>query len=113
MVYEYGMGTQIRSHQVPGDDFTVSERLRQTRDEEVTAIAEEAYRGANRLLSDHRDLLDEIAERLLENETIEREEIQQIMARRRDPEERPPTVVEVPGDAAEALASDPPPDEPV
>lgn len=29
MVYEYGMGTQIRSHQVPSDDFNVSERMRQ------------------------------------------------------------------------------------
>ena len=38
MVYEYGMGTSIRSHQVPADDFTVSEALRRTRDEEVQAI---------------------------------------------------------------------------
>ena len=76
MVYEYGMGTTIRSHQVPSDDFTVSESLRQTRDEEVQEIAEEAYRGAHRLLTDHRDLLDEIAERLLANEVIERDEIQ-------------------------------------
>jgi cell division protease FtsH len=112
MVYEYGMGTQIRSHQVPGDDYTVSERLRQTRDEEVTAIAEEAYRGANQLLSDHRDLLDEIAERLLENESIERDEIQRIMARRRDPDEQPTTIVEVPGAPAEAMAAEPPQDEP-
>ena len=66
MVYEYGMGTVIRSHQVPSDDYTVSESLRQTRDEEVQEIAEEAYRGAHRLLTDHRDLLDEIAERLLD-----------------------------------------------
>ena len=65
MVHEYGMGTSIRAHQVPGDDHTVSEALRQTRDEEVQAIAEEAYRGATELLIDHRDLLDEIAERLL------------------------------------------------
>jgi cell division protease FtsH len=107
MVYEYGMGTQIRSHQVPAEDYTVSERLRQTRDEEVTAISEEAYRGAHQLLSDHRDLLDEIAERLLSNETIEREEIQRIMARRREPAERP-TTVEVASDRAEALASEPP-----
>jgi cell division protease FtsH len=107
MVYEYGMGTQIRSHQVPADDYTVSERLRQTRDEEVTAISEEAYRGAHQLLSDHRDLLDEIAERLLSNETIEREEIQRIMARPREPAERP-TTVEVASDRAEALASEPP-----
>jgi cell division protease FtsH len=112
MVYEYGMGTQIRSHQVPADDYTVSERLRQTRDEEVTAISEEAYRGAHQLLSDNRDLLDEIAERLLSNESIEREEIQRIMARRRDPAERPTTVVDVASEPAEALAAEPPPDDP-
>ncbi len=84
MVHEYGMGTTIRSHQVPGDDFMLSEALRQTRDEEIQAIAEEAYRGANELLCDHRDLLDEIAERLLVNEVIEREEIQAIMSAKRD-----------------------------
>ena len=83
MVFEYGMGTSIRSHQVPANDHTVSEALRRTRDEEVTAISEESYRGASRLLIDHRDLLDEIAERLLENEVIEHAEIREIMARER------------------------------
>ncbi len=83
MVYDYAMGTHIRSHQVPGDDYTVSEALRQIRDEEVQAIAEEAYRGAHQLLSDHRDLLDLVAERLLENEVIEREEIKAIMTAHR------------------------------
>src|SRR5918994_2312367 len=82
MVHEYGMGTTIRAHQVPGDDFTVSEALRQIRDEEVQALAEEAYRGAHRLLTDHRDLLDEIASRLLVNEVIERNEIKSIMCQR-------------------------------
>ena len=76
MVYEYAMGTTIRSHHLPADDFTLSEALRRTRDEEVGAIAEEAYRGAHQLLVDHRDLLDQIAERLLTNEVIEHEEIQ-------------------------------------
>ena len=84
MVYEYAMGTHIRSHQVPADDFGVSESLRQTRDEEVHAISEESYRGAYQLLLDHRDLLDEIAERLLANEVIEREEIQGIMRAHRE-----------------------------
>jgi cell division protease FtsH len=111
MVYEYGMGTQIRSHQVPRDDDTVSERLRQTRDEEVTAIAEEAYRGAHQLLSDHRDLLDEIAERLLLNEAIERDEIKSIMSHRRDPAEQETTVIDVASDRAGALASEPPDDD--
>jgi cell division protease FtsH len=114
MVYEYGMGTSIRSHQVPADDYTVSDALRQTRDEEVTEISEESYRGAYRLLVDHRDLLDEIAERLLSNEVIERDEIRAIMDRERvkpgtdgapsEPErDRPPA-----GDRAAALVSKPP-----
>jgi cell division protease FtsH len=86
MVYEYGMGTTIRAHQVPGDDITVSEALRQIRDEEVQALAEEAYRGAHRLLTDQRDLLDEIASRLLVNEVMEHDEMQRIMSGRRDRE---------------------------
>jgi len=116
MVYEYGMGTSIRSHQVPADDYNVSEALRRTRDEEVQAISEEAYRGAYQLLADHRDLLDEIAERLLSNEVIERDEIRSIMTHESvkspsppepgDPEREPD---EVPaGDAAEALVTKPP-----
>ena len=80
MVYEYGMGTSIRSHQVPANDWNVSEMMRQRRDEEVSEIAEEAYRGAHRLLTDHRELLDEIARRLLRNEVIEQSEIATIMA---------------------------------
>jgi len=122
MVYEYAMGTQIRSHQLPADDFSSSEATRRTRDEEVSAIAEEAYRGAHRLLIDHRDLLDEIAERLLENEVIEREEIQKLMGRERYPrpgsyerDEPDEAEAEEPEDLpagrhAEAMASKPPPD---
>jgi cell division protease FtsH len=114
MVYEYGMGTSIRSHQVPADDHNVSDALRQTRDEEVAEISEEAYRGAYRLLVDHRDLLDMIAERLLANEVIEHDEIRAIMDGDRlqaqpgpddatfEPERGPA------GDRAPALASEPP-----
>ena len=114
MVHEYGMGTQIRSHQVAADDYTVSDALRQTRDEEVTEISEEAYRGAYRLLVDHRDLLDEIAERLLAHEVIEHEEIRAIMARGRVAPEvdaergEPARDRSRAGDRAAALASKPP-----
>ncbi len=98
MVYEYGMGSRIRSHQVPPDDLNVSEAMRAVRDEEVEAIAEEAYRGSHRLLTDHRDLLDEIAERLLAVETIEHAEIKALMAGHREraaePEERPERVTQ-------------------
>jgi cell division protease FtsH len=92
MIYDYGMGTTIRAHQVPGDDLAVSEALRQIRDEEVQALAEEAYRGALRLLTDQRDLLDEIASRLLVNESIERDEIKRIMSRHREVDETPERV---------------------
>jgi cell division protease FtsH len=113
MVYEYAMGTSIRSHQVPADDYTVSEALRRTRDEEVLAISEEAYRGAYRLLADHRDLLDEIAERLLATEVIEHDEIREIMGRDRSAATPPRELeehreaTEPSGDRAEALASEP------
>ena len=90
MVYEYGMGTTIRSHQVPANDWDVSEMMRQRRDEEVTEIAEEAYRGALQLIADHRDLLDEIANKLLDNEVIEHDEIVAIMAGHRDSALAPP-----------------------
>jgi len=106
MVYEYGMGTAIRSHQVPADDYNVSEALRRTRDEEVQAVAEEAYRGAYRLLTDHRDLLDEVATRLLANEVIEREEIEQLMGPGGETVAEEPEAAAAP--AAEALATEPP-----
>jgi ATP-dependent Zn protease len=119
MVYEYGMGTSIRSHQVPADDYNVSEALRRTRDEEVQAIAEEAYRGAYRLLIDHRDLLDEIAERLLANEVIERDEIRSIMdgeraagrVSRELEKLAGPDADAVAGDRASAYATKPPSDQ--
>ncbi len=109
MVFDYGMGSRIRSHQVPADDLNVSEAMRAVRDEEVEAIAEEAYRGAHRLLTDHRDLLDGIAERLLADETIERDEIRAIMAGHRpDDSDRRDVAAPAPAPApAETLASKP------
>ncbi len=113
MVHEYGMGTTIRAHQAPADDFSVSEALKQTRDEEVQAVAEEAYRGALALLTDHRDLLDVIAERLLANEVIEHREIREIMTAPRNPAKRSSQVLAAPpGRPAEVLASEPPPPDP-
>jgi cell division protease FtsH len=110
MVHEYGMGTSIRSHQVPADDLATSESLRQTRDEEVTELAEQAYRCAQELLTANRDLLDTIAEKLLTDEAIERDAILQIMGKEEE------TVLDVqvpqPGLPAEALVSEPPPTDP-
>jgi ATP-dependent Zn protease len=110
MVHEYGMGTSIRSHQVPSNDLTASESLRQTRDEEVTAISEEAYRTAQELLTANRDLLDAIAETLLVDESIERETILKIMGV--EDEEAEPDPLPRAANPAEALVSEPPPVDP-
>jgi cell division protease FtsH len=67
--------------------------MRQRRDEEVSEIAEEAYRGATALITEHRDLLDEIANKLLDDEVIERTEIVSIMAGRRPGDVVPEAVV--------------------
>jgi cell division protease FtsH len=117
MVYEYGMGTTIRSHQVPANDWNISEMMRQRRDEEVTEIAEEAYRGAQALILEHRDLLDEIAHALLDREVIEHEEIVQIMAGRGDSALAPPPLTPEPAvrpasRPAMAMPSTPPDEEP-
>jgi ATP-dependent Zn protease len=82
--------------------------LCQTGDGEVQAIADEAYRGAYQLITDHRDLLDEIAERLLTNEQIERDEIREIMSAKRDVGERPTEVADAQGSPAQAFAVKPP-----
>jgi len=102
MVYEYGMGTTIRSHQVPANDFNVSEMMRQRRDEEVSEVAEEAYRGAISLVNDHRDLLDEIAYKLLDDEVIDHREIGKIMKGHRDSALAPEPRFEQPDRAAAA-----------
>jgi cell division protease FtsH len=87
--------------------------MRQRRDEEVTEISEEAYRGALQLISDHRDLLDEIAHKLLDNEVIEHDEIIAIMAGHRDSALSPPPRFDPDREAqASVTASTPAEDEP-
>ena len=79
----------------------------------MQAVTDEAYRGAEELLVDHRDLLDEIANRLLQNEVIERDEIREILTSNRDIAPPPVELGEPrPGTPAEALVSRPPPEPP-
>ena len=79
MVHEYAMGTSITSRQVSAEGGAVSDRTRQLRDEEQQHLTDEAMRGAARLITEHRDKLDELASALLRNEVLEREDIDRIM----------------------------------
>jgi cell division protease FtsH len=77
MVHEYAMGTAVTSLRVSADG--VSESTRRVHDEEVRELADEAFRGALAIISSHRPQLDELATTLLENEVLERPDIDRIM----------------------------------
>jgi cell division protease FtsH len=58
-----------------------SEETAATIDEEVSQLVEEAYRRATTVLADNRSVLDELAEMLVERETVDAEELQELLVR--------------------------------
>jgi cell division protease FtsH len=79
MIHEYAMGTSITSRKVSAQGGAVSDRTRQLRDEEQQHLADEAMRSAVRIITEHREKLDNLAGALLRNEVLERREIDRIM----------------------------------
>jgi cell division protease FtsH len=79
MIHEYAMGTSITSRKVSAEGGAVSDRTRQMRDEEQQHLADEAMRGAVRIITEHRDKLDKLATALLRDEVLERGDIDRIM----------------------------------
>jgi cell division protease FtsH len=78
MIHEYAMGSGD-APQAAIKDQALSDLTRRIRDEEQRELAFEAHRTAWELVTTHRDLLDRIAVELLENETLERNQIDRIM----------------------------------
>jgi cell division protease FtsH len=58
-----------------------SEETAATIDEEVSQLVEEAYRRATAVLTDNRSVLDELADMLVEKETVDAEELQELLVR--------------------------------
>ena len=79
MVIEYGMGTGIASRRMPAGDYSISDATRRTIDDEQQHIADLAYRRAVDLVRSNRPLLDQLAATLLENEALERADIERIV----------------------------------
>jgi cell division protease FtsH len=79
MVHDYGMGTSAPSARAVLDADIVSDVTRRIRDEEQQQLAFEAQKAAYDLISGHREKLEELAQALLDKETLEREEIDVIM----------------------------------
>ena len=79
MVHEYAMGTSIVSLNISAEGGAVSDRTRQMRDEEQQHLADEAMRRCTRMITEHREKLDQLASALLRYEVLEREDIDRIM----------------------------------
>jgi cell division protease FtsH len=80
MVTQYGMGTELQSKQLPSDDYAMSDNTRRNVDDEQQYLTDLAHRRALKLVADNRALLDAFASTLLENEVLERDDIDRIVA---------------------------------
>lgn len=89
MVMSYGMSSlgtiqyQDSDHNVflgrdYGSSMTYSSEIAYEIDKEVRKIVDEAYQHAKEIILEHRDLMDKIAQALLEYETLTKEQIQQL-----------------------------------
>jgi cell division protease FtsH len=83
MVTQYGMGTELMSKQLPADDYSMSDHTRRTVDEEQQYLTDLAHRRAMQIVGENRELLEALARTLLENEVLEREDIERLVAEHR------------------------------
>jgi len=61
------------------DNYALSEETKRLRDSEQARLTDEAYAEAMRLLQKHRGVLDRIAAALLEKETLDKEELRELI----------------------------------
>jgi cell division protease FtsH len=81
MITMYGMGTELASKQLPADDYSMSDHTRRMVDEEQQYLTDLAHRRAAKLVAENRTLLEAFAYTLLENEVLEREDIERLVSR--------------------------------
>jgi ATP-dependent Zn protease len=80
MVTDYGMGSPMQSKQLPASDYSMADATRRLVYEEQQFIADQAHRRALAMVSSHRALLEGFARQLLENEVLERIDIERLVA---------------------------------
>ena len=79
MVFEYGMSEVAPSRTMRADNYALSEETKRLRDSEQARLTDHAYEEALRLLGKHRVTLDRLANALLDQETLERDEFLEMM----------------------------------
>jgi cell division protease FtsH len=80
MIFEYGMGDVVSSRTMRADNYALSEETKRLRDAEQARLTDEAFQEAIRLLTKHRSDLDRLATALLEKETLNKEELDQLLS---------------------------------
>jgi ATP-dependent Zn protease len=104
MIADYGMGNSMSSRRLAIEEYQISDNTRRLVDEEQADITDVAYRHAHKLISEHREMLEEFATTLLKQEVLEREDIERIVGKAHVP----PLEMTEPGPAQIAAAEPPP-----
>jgi cell division protease FtsH len=79
MVFDYGMSNASSSRTMRADNYSLSEETKRLRDQEQARLTDDAFEEALRLLQKHRAPLDRIAKALLEKETLDRAELNELL----------------------------------
>jgi cell division protease FtsH len=80
MVFEYGMSEAVSSRTMRADNYSLSEETKRLRDAEQARLTDEAFEEAIRLIEKHRAHLDRLADALLEHETLNKEQLDTLLA---------------------------------
>jgi cell division protease FtsH len=80
MVFEYGMSELVVSRTMRADNYALSEETKRLRDKEQGLLTDGAYEEAIRLLEKHRSALDRVAGALLDRETLNRGDLETLLA---------------------------------
>src|SRR4051795_1260736 len=79
MVFEYGMSDASASRTMRADNYALSEETKRLRDSEQGRLTDGAFEEALRLLQKPRPVLDRIAKALLEKETLDKDELAELV----------------------------------
>ncbi|HEX5798488.1 MAG TPA: ATP-dependent zinc metalloprotease FtsH [Gaiellaceae bacterium] len=79
MVFEYGMSEVASSRTMRADNYALSEETKRLRDSEQARLTDLAFEEAERLLVKHRASLDRLAHALLEQETLTRDQLHELL----------------------------------
>src|SRR5438128_3980496 len=80
MVFEYGMSENVSSRTMRADNYALSEETKRLRDSEQGRLTDGAFEEAIRLLTKHRSDLDRLSHALLEKETLNKDELDELLS---------------------------------